>query len=838
MTNFWRDIRYGTRTLLKKTGFTLIIVITLGLGIGVNTALFAGFNLLLRPMGIKDPDTVVKIECQTEDASRNFSYLEYVYYRDHTQTLSELLPTFEEKFQLGEQASSAEPVEIKGVFASGNYLSMLGGNMRLGRFFTQEENRVEGRDAVMVLSHYFWRQRFGADTNVVGRTLLLNGKTVTVIGVTSPDFAGLQIEMPDIWLPLMMRADKATDRFAAPQFKDRDWFGDRELPWLRLHARLKPGKTIVEAQAELAELQNQMPRAAEAPGPKKFISVTPAFSASSVGKTESFWKTMAVALGASALTLLIVCSNIANMLLARGAGRVSEIGLRLAVGASRWRVIRLLLTESFLLSVAGGAVAMLFARWGIALLFPWVFARSSGRIFEKTALSLSPDWRALVFAISLSLLSGAAFGLVPALRSTRPDLIGVIKGNPVAFGARIAGSRLRNGLVVAQVALCFVLLVPAGLLLRALTKALASDRGYEPDKLLVVEYKRDLSLNGVPNARSFQRQLLSRLAALPGAQSVCPQSDFGGLVKIILPDERGPEGQEVAGKQLEHVPFHWVAAEYLDTIGTPLILGRGFTTEEVEFKIPVIIISQSTAHNLWPGESPIDKTMRVERRLSDGSVGVIMSRARVIGVARDNQVYLAGHIPPLFFYAPQLQFIDEYRQLLVRAAGDIAALKELARKEALAQEPGMLLTVGTMDAVFGEASNINNARIASELAIALGSLALLLATLGLYGVMAFAVAQRSPEIGVRMALGARAGHVHMLVIGQGMKLVLIGALIGVPMSMAASQVVKSMLFGLSTRDPATYGAVALLFAIAGLMACWIPARRAAKVDPMVALRRE
>jgi predicted permease len=821
--------------LLKKPGFTLITVITLGLGIGVNTALFGGFNLLLRPMGVKDPDTVVKIECQTEDAGGDFSYLEYVNYRDHTQTLSELLPTFEEKFQLEEQTSGVEPVEIKGIFASDNYLSMLGGNMRLGRFFTQEENRAEGRDAVMVLSHYFWQRRLGADTNVVGRTLLLNGKPFTVIGVAGPDFAGLQIEMPDIWLPLMMRAEKATDHFTAPQYKDRDWFGDQEFRWLSLHARLKPGKTVVDAQAELAELQNQMRRAVEAPGPKKFIGLAPAFSAGSVGKTESFWKTMAVALVASAMVLLIACSNIANMLLARGAGRASEIGMRLALGAGRRRVIRLLLTESFLLAVAGGAVAMLFARWSIALLFPWVFARSSGRAFEKTALSLSPDWRVLVFAISLSLLSGAAFGLVPALRSTRPDLIGVINGNPVAFGSRIAGSRLRNGLVVAQVALCFVLLIPAGLLLRALTKALASDRGYEPEKLLVVEYKRELR---VPSARVFQRELLSRLAALPGAQSVCPQSDFGGLVKIILPDERGPEGQGIAGKQFEHVPFHWVTAEYLNTIGTPLILGRGFTVEEVESRGPVIIVSRSTAHNLWPGENPINKTLRVEGRLSDRSVGVIMSDARVIGVARDNQVHLAGHVPPLFFYAPQPQWIDEYRQLLVRATGDVARLKELARNEALAQEPSLHLTVGTMDAVFGEAANINSARIASELAIVLGGLALLLATLGLYGVMAFAVAQRAPEIGVRMALGAQAGQVQMQVIAQGMRLVLIGVLIGVPISMAVSRVMKSMLFGLSLWDPSTYLGVVALLAIAGLIACWAPARQAAKVDPMVALRRE
>ncbi|MCI0391009.1 MAG: ABC transporter permease [Acidobacteria bacterium] len=835
MQNLWQDLRYGVRMLFKHPGFTLIAIITLSLGIGVNTALFAGFNLLLRPTQLKDPDSIVKIECQTEDASRNFSYFEYVYYRDHTQTLTDLLPTYEEKFLVGEQNPGVEPVGIKGIFASDNYLSILGGSMQLGRFFTEEENRVEGRDAVVVFSHYFWQQRFAGDRNVVGRTLLLNGKPFTVIGVTSPDFVGLQMEMPDVWLPLMMRADESTVHFAGPKFMDRDWFGDQEFQWLSLHARLKPGKIVAEAQAELALLQDQLPRAAEAPGSKNFISVVPAFS---IGGKKSYWITMAVVLGASGLVLLIACSNIANMLLARAAARQKEIGVRLALGASRWRVIRQLLTESFLLAVSGGVAGVLLARWSVEMLFPWVFARSNGGNFDKTALSLSLDWRVLVFALLLSLLSGVAFALVPALRATRPDLIAVINDDHVGFSGRIARSWLRNGLVVGQVALCFVLLIPAGLLLRALAKALASDRGYETNKQLVVEYSRELSGGGAPNAREFRQQLITRLAALPDVRSVCPQYDFGGLVRIILPDDRGPEGQGMAGNEFEQVPFQWVTARYLDTIGTPLIYGRGFTVEEVESKIPVIIVSQSTANNLWPGENPLDKTMRVEQQLSDGSICVIIRVAKVIGVARDNQIYRSGHIPPLFFYAPQTPPIGVFRQLLVRTARDAASMKELVRKEAFALEPRLHLSVGTMDAVFGEASSINATRIASELATALGSLALLLATLGLYGVMAFSVAQRTREIGVRMALGARASHVQMLVIAQGMRLVLIGVLIGVPISMTVSNVMKSMLFGLSTLDPATYVGVTLLLAIAGLIACWMPARRAAKVDPMIALRRE
>jgi putative ABC transport system permease protein len=436
-------------------------------------------------------------------------------------------------------------------------------------------------------------------------------------------------------------------------------------------------------------------------------------------------------------------------------------------------------------------------------------------------------------------LSGIAFGLVPALRATRPDLIAVIRGDNASFGGRLARSWLGNGLVIAQVALSFTLLIPAGLLLRALTKILSSDRGYASNKLLIVEYMRLPPFgSGVLNAQPFQQQLMARLAKTPEVQSVSPQHEFGGLVRITLPASREAGKEGAAGDHFDQVPFHWVTSGYLNTIGTPIILGRDFTAGEVESKIPLIIVSQSTAQNLWPGDNPLDKSMRIERRLGDGSINVVMPVAKVIGVARDNQIYRAGHIPPLFFYAPRPPTIYDFRQLLVRTDRDLASMKESVRKEALTMEPSLLLTVGRLEAFFGEASSINTTRIASELATALGSLALLLATLGIYGVMAFAVAQRTREIGVRIALGAQARHVQGLVIVQGMRLVLIGIVIGVPISMVVSRAMKSMLFGLSTTDSITYLGVVGLLALAGLLACWLPARRAARVNPMIALRWE
>jgi putative ABC transport system permease protein len=808
MQIIWRDIRYGARVLAKRPGFTLIAVMTLGLGIGVNTALFAGFNLLARPTQIKDPDALVKIESQAEDVDRNFSVSEYLYYRDHTQTLSEVLPTSEEWLQLKEETPEAETVKIKGIFTSANYLSALGGEMQFGRFFTEENN-----DAVVVLSHYFWKQHFAEDNGIVGRALKLNGKPFTVIGVASPNFVGVQTEMPDIWLPLMMRAQFSTEE------------NDQ---WLSLHARLKPGKTAAQAQMELANLQTQLPGVAEGFGAKKFISVAPAFR---MGGNNSFRIMMTVVLGASSLVLLIACSNIANMLLARAAARQKEIGVRMAMGASRWRVIRQLLTESFLLAIVGGLVGLLFGRWGVQMLFPWVIARSDGRDFDRAAISLSLDWRVLVFAMLLSLLSGAAFGLIPALRATRPDLVAVLKDDNALFGGNIARSWLGNGLVIAQVALSFTLLIPAGLLLRALTKILSSDRGYAAKNLLIVEYMLPTGEPYLPDVRSFQQRLMTRLASAPGIQSVSPLHEFGGLVRIST-------GNNAAGKNIDQVPFYWVTPGYLNTIGTPIILGRGFTAEEVDQKHPVIIISQSAASNLWPGENPIEQTMRIEKRLADGSIKVIMLAAKVIGVARDNQIYRAGHIPPLFFYAPQPPPILDFYQLLVRTERDPASMKESARTEAQALDPRLIVKVARTEPLFGESSSINAARIASELATALGSLALLLATLGIYGVISFAVAQRTRELGIRIAIGAQGRHVQKLVVAQGMRLVIIGVVIGLPISLVVSQLMKSMLFGLSTTDAITYLSVVGLLAMAGLIACWMPARRAARVNPMIALRWE
>jgi len=828
--DIYNDLRYSVRMLSKKPGFTLIAVVTLALGIGVNTALFTGFNIFLRPKPVKDPDTIVRLEYEGGGRENRFSFTDYAYFRDHTQVFSDVIAAQqEEKLLLGEKTSGVEPEEILGNFVSDNYFDMLGGGAGVGRLFSPEENRVPGRDAVVVLSHRFWQRRFAGDTQIIGRGLLLNGKPFTVIGVTSPSYVGLRYEMPDIWLPLMMRAATPTVYFEETPPEQRNWFGGQRFRWLTLNARLKPGKTIEQARAEVGLLLSQIARTTAAIDPKETVAVE---SIDQVRAENDVSGLMAMALGASGLVLLIACFNIANMQLARAASRQKEIGVRLCLGASRWRLIRQLLTESLLLAALGGIAGVLLAWWSLDLLLAGALMRYGGGDVMRLAVDVSPDARVLAFSLLLALASGIAFGLAPALRATRPDLVTVIKDEGANVSSQSARSWLRNSLVVAQVSLCLLLLIPAGLLLRGLQRVLAFDPGFETKKLLSVGYSLELSGYDSQRAKLFQEHLMTRLATLPGVQSVSLDRNFNGRATVTLLDEPATTPRQFGSALFEGIP-----ANYLETIGTPLLQGRGFTTEEVNAKAPVVIISESTARNIGSGQSPLGKTLRLERQLREGSE-VVFPVAQVIGIARDNQTYRVGQTPPLFFYLPQAVAGEMDSTVLLRTTGDAARLKELVRREAYAIEPVLRLFVSTAEERIAKDQSVLATRAASEGTSALGGLALLLAAIGIYGVMAWSVAQRTREIGIRMALGAQRRDVLTLVMKQGMKLVLLGVLIGLPLSLAVMQVMKGLLFGLSTTDPAALSVVTVLLTIIALLACYIPARRATKVDPLVALRYE
>src|SRR5215213_1975758 len=540
---------------------------------------------------------------------------------------------------------------------------------------------------------------------------------------------------------------------------------------------------------------------------------------------------MALVMGASGLVLLIACFNIANMQLARAISRQKEIGVRLCLGAGRWRLVRQLLTESLLLAGAGGVAGVLLAWWSLNLFLTVVLVRYGGGDVMRLAIDLTPDTRVLAFSFALALLSGLAFGLVPALRATRPDLIGVIKSESANATGRSSRSRLSGALVVAQIAICFVLLIPAGLLLRSVQRVLSHDPGFEAKQLLSVGYSLELSGYDAERAKVFQQQLMTRLAALPGVKSVSLDrvDESSGIITLL--DQGG-----ISPKQFSNVPIDEIPSTFLETIGTPLVFGRAFTVDDVNAHTPVLIVSESTARSLWPSESALGKLMRVEQPMRDGGTKMIFSTAQVVGVARDNQIHRSGETLPLIVYIPGTAPGEMDTSVLVRTTTDAAALKDLARREAYAIEPVLRLDVKTFEEKIAKQQTIMTA--ASHGATALGVLALMLAVIGLYGVMAWSVVQRTREIGIRMALGAQAHNVLALVLGHGMKLVLIGLVIGIPASLAVARLLSSMLVGLTTSDALTMAVVTALLTGVTLIACYLPARRATRVDPLETLRYE
>src|SRR5215216_276375 len=824
----FQDLRYSLRSLLKRPGFTVVVVATLALGIGVNAAIFSVFNILLRPLPVKEPESIVRLTFEEGSRQDQFSFPDYSYIRDHNQSFSDVIAVYQdERFLLGENRPNSDPEEIRGNFVSENYFATLGGSTYLGRSFTAEENSVPGRDAVVVLTYGFWQRRFGSDAQLVGSSIKLDGKPFTVIGITHPEFIGLRYEMPDIWLPLAMRAAMPADRFDGIAPEKRDWYGGRDFPWVSIFARLKPGRTAPEARAEMNILLGQFDTQSST-GPKKTIAVDPI---NDMKVPIEAWMFVGMVLGATGLILLIACFNIANMQLARAIARQKEIGVRLCLGASRWRLIRQLLTESLLLSVVGGVAGVLLAWWSLNLFLSVIFARYGGGDLVRVAIDLTPDWRVLAYSFGLALLSGIASGLVPALRATRPDLIGMVKSEGSTATGRSARSRLSGALVVAQVSICFVLLIPAGLLLRSVQLNLATDPGYDAKKLLSVGYSLELSGYDAERAKVFQQQLMTRLAALPGVKSVSlDRVDVdGGIITLLDQGGTGP-------KQYSNVSIEEIPSTFLDTIGTPLVLGRAFTADEVNAHTPVVIVSESTARSLWPGETALGKLMRIEQTGRDGETKMIFSSAQVVGVTRDNQIYLSGETLPIITYLPGATPGQMDTTVLVRTTTDAAALKDPARREAYAVEPVLRLSVKTFEEKIATEQAIMSA--ASHGATALGVLALMLAVIGLYGVMAWLVVQRTREIGIRMALGAQAHNVLVLVLGQGMKLVLIGLVIGIPASLAVARLLSSMLVGLATSDALTIGVVTALLVGVTLLACYLPARRATRVNPLETLRYE
>jgi putative ABC transport system permease protein len=823
MQTLWQDLRYGARMLRKQPGFTFIATITLALGIGVNTAIFSAVSsMLLRPSPYAQPEKLAIVFTGAKQQPRvydDFSYLNYLDYRDRNQSFNGLIAYRMTYAAISNTSGGSDDRAevVWGETVSGNYFDVLGAPPALGRGFRPEEDRTPNTHPVVVLGHSLWLRRFNADPAIVGRSVYLNGHPFTVIGVAPERFTGTKFALRmEFWVPLMMRGWMNIND---------SWRTDRSRQSLGLMGRLKPGVTIAQAEADLGfiaqELEKSYPQANEG---RKVQVVT-----EREGRVNEAFPVMRLssllALGAVGLVLLIACVNVANLLLARGAARSREIGVRLSLGAGRGRIVRQLLTESLLLSLLGGAVGLLLAYWSADLLnatmppMPYV-----------VDLNFAPDRLTLIWATGVSLLTGVIFGLAPALSASRVDLVAVVKDSG-GSGSGASRMGLRNLLVVAQLAVSVVVLACAGLFLRSMRNARTADLGFNVENVVSMQLDPELLGYNAEEGKRFYAELARRVAALPGVSSatvahILPLSDNGWSTGPLIKEGEAPPPPN----QGLYVHYSSVGVRYFETMGTRLLLGRDFTEHDIADAPQVVIVNLELARRLYgSAENAIGKRFL----LADSSPAPF----EIVGVAADGKYRNIYEGPRPYMFLPHQQFYISQATLTARAqsAGALQSVAEGIRREAQRLDPRLpvfdLKTAGQHMswAYWGP-------KLGAGLSLVSGLLALALATMGLYGVMSYAVSCRTKEVGVRMALGAQQRDVLRLILRQGAALVVIGLACGLVAALALGRVLTGLLLGVGAADPLTFAGVIALLALTALIACLIPARRAAKVDPMVALR--
>jgi predicted permease len=853
MTTLWLDLRYGARMLIKHKGLTVIAILSLALGIGANTAIFSLVDaVLLKSLPVKEPAALAQFkwvaksdirlrvpgydgDTRTDEVtglkiSTSFPQQTFEQFRAQQKALTDLF-AFAGLEQVNANVDGQSEV-ASGLVVSGGYFTGLGVQPVLGRAITAEDDKSNA-PAVVVISFRYWERRFGSNPAVIGKQINLNNAAFTIIGVTPREFAGVmgRGNAPDLTIPLMME----------PLVRGNNTnLNQRAYWWLLMMGRLKPGVTTEQARAELEpifqrtaleNLSRTSTRTQATPiAPQDYprLAVEPGRR----GDTDWSWhqrQSLYLLMSVVGLVLLIACVNVANLLLARASERQKEIAVRLALGAGRFRLMRQLLTESVLLALAGGALGLLFALWGRDLLLN---LRFSGQ--EMSSLQTGLDLRVLAFTFAVSVLTGLLFGLIPAWRATRVDLTPALKdtGRSSAGHSR---SLVGKSLVVAQVALSLLLLIGAGLFLRTLRNLQHVSPGFNTQNLLL--FRVDPRLSGYEGERLAQlyQRMSDRIEAVPGVRSVTFSRH------PLLSGSSGGRGFNVVGRPVDlnnqtssHIDVvrdHIVRANFFETMEIPIQFGRGLSPQDDARAPHVTVVNQAFARRFFPNEPPIGKRLRFVSNQSE--------EVEIVGVAQDAKyTSLRAEIPPTV-YVPWLQELPRLGQMNfeVRAALDptnfLAAIRQAVR-EVDANLP--LFDVKTQ--VEQASQSLAQERLFAALLSFFGALALAPAALGLYGVLAHSVAQRTKEIGVRMALGAEARHVLRLVIGQGMLLVCVGVAAGLILAFWLTKWLSGWLYDVGATDPLTYGAIALLLTVVALLACWIPARWATKVDPVVALRRE
>jgi macrolide transport system ATP-binding/permease protein len=808
-----QDLRYGARMLMKSPNVTLIIVLTLALGIGANTTIFSLLDaVFLRPLpGVAEAERIVNIGRAYDGQGLGaVSYPNYRDYRDQNSTFAGIAAESEQQFHLGTDKITER---VKGAMVSGNYFDVFGVRAAQGRLLQASEAEIEGANPVAIISERLWRNQFDAEP-VIGKTISLNSYTYTIIGVAAEFNGAIRMkERTDVWIPMTMWRHSNLLMAQA----GGDVLNSRRSDIARLYGRLKPGVTIEQAQADLSTIAGRLGQTYPETNAKQGARVIAGFGMSP-GERREIGFLISVLFGIVVIVLLIACANVAGLMLARVSARKKEMGIRLALGAGRFRLARQLMTESAMLALLGGALAMLVAFW----LTHWIRAALPDEIRDAGAqIGFALDWRVLSFTVGLSIATGLLFGLAPALQSSKTDLITTLKDSGALSGYR-RGGRLRSVMVVAQIALSLVLLISAGLCVRTLQNLEAINPGFETENLLTAKIDLERQKYSEAQGREFYRRLLEGLATLPGAQAASlslnvPMSRRGRGVFIAVDNQ----AQFVAG-------YNVVTPGYLDTMGIPLPLGRQFTEQDDARSTRVAIINETFARHVWPNENPVGKFFNLRPSADNQSV-------EVIGVARDVKGVSLIDDTPRAAYFPLAQEYNGEMALHLRAATKPEMLIAAVRQEIHALDPKLpIYNVKTLEQYRRDYLFIK--RFQATLIGGFGLLALALASLGLYGALSYSVARRTQELGVRMALGARTGDVLRLVVGQGIRLIAIGVALGLAGAFAAARVLQSLLYGVSATDPLTFIVIALLLTFVGLLACWIPARRATNVDPLVALR--
>jgi macrolide transport system ATP-binding/permease protein len=851
-----QDLRFGLRMLRKNPGFTAAAVFTLALGIAANTTIFTAFDaLVLRPRAVKDPDHLAFVFRTTpEEAHARFSYPDYLYYRDHSKSFSDLA-----LFAFGMAVTSSDlsatgtdsqrgvagaiglqlPQLVQGsaqpimcFFVSGNYFPMLGTLPLHGRVIEPEDDHP-GASSVVLLSGNFWQRQFHSDPNVVGSVIHLNGVAVTVIGVTPVDYIATAPDVPNLWAPV-------TARVALGSLSPGD-LESRHVVVGEPQGRLKPGVSFADAQAEVGVLTAQLRAlnledkhdqgAIVIPGKNDLALLEP-----------MEWALVVASMAAVALLLLIACANVASLMLARAAARRKEIAVRLALGAGRRRLLRQLLTESVMVGILAGAVGLALANWMLHLLIVQV-ASTLPSFWGTIALRISPDIRIFVYTALISCAAGVAFGLVPAFQASKVDVNSAIKDEGSTLAFRISRSRLRGLLVAAQIAACLILLINSALLLRGSQRALRVDPGYETRGVAYLEMYDPVQLHySQERLLQLNRDLVRGVEGIPSVRSVAQAS-------------RGPIGNArwVAVAPVNAVPradanessdagYSYISPNYFETLGIPILRGRIFTRGEAEGQAPVVIVSEATARRFWPNEDALGKRLKIgseKQHMSfPGQSEPFLASSEVIGIAADVRSMDLTKIDESYVYLPLSPSRQWTGTLVARTEVDPTLLLPEIGRQVRKADPSLPMIAARLDTMVSMDPHFVISRVGGVLASIVGAMGLLLACIGVYGMVSYVVAQRTREIGIRMALGAQSGQVLRLVMVEGFRPILAGVVIGILASAAISRLLAATLFGLNPVDAVSFSGVPLFLCVIALLATYFPARRAVRVDPMIALRYE